>query len=258
MNFGGARRLFEPPAQPSPSVPTANAPAVTSARPPVASTDRSPVEPTWTIPLPAFSAAVPDLALGVLFLATWIAPTALRAQMVGYLMLLMLLEFIIMHSSAFMGNVLISNASRAGKTVGMLGLGAFYTLFVGAFSLAFHQLWPLWNFWGLMANRLLGVLIGQAPAGEEKLFIQRTWACSAVCYLVFAFATTFLPMPRFGITPEVVAHLDLPGSGLWIDQPWRVMAFGFLYFTTVGVSELFGHAWIKVSALPGQGRSASD
>ena len=250
MSIGGARRLFEPPAEPSPAT-ESNEPSLAP------STDRSPVEPTWAIPVQAFSAAVPDLALGALFLATWIAPTALRPQMVCYLMLVMLLEFIIMHSSPFMGNVLISKAPRTGKAVGILVLGAFYTLFVGAFALAFRVLWPLLNFWGLMANRLLGVLLRQAPAGEEELFMQRTWACSAICYLVFGGVTTVLPMPRFGITPEVVAHLDLPSSGLWIEQPWRVMAFGFLYFTTVGVSEMFGHRWIKANTLPGQGRFAS-
>lgn len=39
---------------------------------------------------------------------------------------------------------------------------------------------------------------------------------------------------------------DPPGSGLWIDEPHRVLVFGLLYFTDVcfadvGVPELFGH-----------------
>lgn len=63
--------------------------------------------------------------------------------------------------------------------------------------------------------------------------------------MLLAFFTTLVPMPALGITPEVVAGQHLPGSGLWVDQPQRVIAFGFLYFAAVGVSELYGHAWLR-------------
>ncbi len=189
-------------------------------------------------------AALPDLVLGALFLLTWVAPTAIREKMVAYLVLLMLLEFIIVHSSAFMGSVMVSAADRRKKSLAILGLGAFYTLFVGGFAIAFKALWLLWNFWGLTLNRLLGVLIGQAPAGNEKEFVMRGWAVSTMCYLLFAFATTLLPFPALGVTHEIAQRQALPGDGLWIDAPHRAIAFGFLYFTTVGVSELFHHAWL--------------
>jgi hypothetical protein len=142
-----------------------------------------------------------------------------------------------------MGDVLIGTVARGRKTSALLGLGLFYTVFVGGFSLAFRQWWPLWSFWGLTLNRLLGVILGQAPAGEEADFMRRTWAATVVFYLVFTFATALLPVPRLGVTSEVVDRIGLPGSGLWIDQPWRVLAFGFLYFTAVGISELSGHRW---------------
>ena len=43
------------------------------------------------------------------------------------------------------------------------------------------------------------------------------------------------------MTPEVVAAQRLTGEGLWIDQPWRVVAFGFFYFLAVSLSELSDH-----------------
>jgi hypothetical protein len=145
---------------------------------------------------------------------------------------------------------MFGKASRGGKATGLLALGGFYTLFVGAFSLAFKSWWPLVSFWGLTMNRTLGVLIGQVPSGEERDFVQRTWAVSALCYLVFTFATIALPLPRLGITPEVVVQQRLPGSGLWVEQPHRVIAFGFLYFTVVGFSELGRHRWM--TTVPGR------
>ncbi|MBI1796218.1 MAG: hypothetical protein HYR74_04110 [Candidatus Eisenbacteria bacterium] len=201
--------------------------------------------PARGITLAAVGAAIPDLALAGAFLATWIAPSPDRVWAINGLMLLMLLEFINVHSSAFMGQTIVSAMPRPQKAAAIVTLGAFYTLFVGAFSLAMRQLWPLVSFWGLTLNRLLGVLIGQAPAGEEALFLRRTWAASVMFYLLGAFVTTLAPLPRLGVSPAIMAHFNRMGtSGLWLDQPWRVLAFGFIYFTAVAVSELFGHRWI--------------
>lgn len=69
-------------------------------------------------------------------------------------------------------------------------------------------------------------------------------------YLAFVFVTTLLPMPKLGITPAVVDAQDLPGSGLWIDEPHRVIAFGFLYFSTWGISELYAHRWAAADQQP--------
>jgi hypothetical protein len=188
--------------------------------------------------------AIPDLALAGTYLLTWLAPTTLGDRVIGSLMLVMLLEFINVHSAAIMGNALVAPGAPRGKVVAVVGLGSFYTLFVGAFALAFQRWWPLVAFWGLTLNRLTPVLFGQAPRGKEKQFVQRSWAVGAMLYLAGVFPTTIAPVPRFGITEEVVRAQDLPGSGLWIDEPWRVIAFGFLYFTGWGISELYAHRWL--------------
>ena len=43
---------------------------------------------------------------------------------------------------------------------------------------------------------------------------------------------------------------EFTGSGLWIDEPQRVLAFGFLYFIGTGLSELFSHEWLPDGRLP--------
>jgi hypothetical protein len=65
-----------------------------------------------------------------------------------------------------------------------------------------------------------------------------------------------LPVPRFGLTPDVVLAQHLPSGGLWIEQPQRAMAFGFLYFVLVGLSELFDHRWVASSVPASQGATA--
>ncbi len=168
--------------------------------------------------------------------------------MVRSLLLVMLLEFIIVHSSAFMGQVMVGGLSRQSKARSLLGLCAMYTLFVGGFALAFRTWQPLLSFWLLTLNRLLSVVLGQAPDGEEKELLQRGWAVSTLAYLGFTFLTIVLPVPRLGITRAVALAQQLPSSGLWVDQPHRAVALGFLYFTAVGISELGGHRWLKVRA----------
>ncbi len=158
-------------------------------------------------------------------------------------MLVMLLEFINVHAAGFMGNTIISESERGKKAMTIIGLGVFYTLFVSAFALTFNQWWPLWAFWGLVLNRLLGVLLGKAPTGQEKSMIQTSWGIGVFSYVMLVFATVILPVPAFGVTPKVIAQQGFTMRGLWIDEPYRMMAFGFLYFAVIGSTELFSYKW---------------
>ena len=199
--------------------------------------------------LPSLLSALPDFGLAGVYLATWIAPDLLGVQRIGHLMLVMLLEFIVVHSAAFMGTAAIAAESSWKRVKAVGGTGLFYTIFVGGFALAFKTWWPMVAFWGLTLNRLLGMLLGQA-SDEAKQFMQRSWAVGALAYIVAVFATTLLPMPALGITAAVRAAADLPGEGLWIDQPYRVLAAGFLYFGALGLSELVDHRWLAEASLP--------
>ena len=190
--------------------------------------------------------ALPSFGLSGLFVITWFSPNAFGEKMVSYLMLVMLMEFLNLHAAGFMGNAIISNIARGRKALVILGLGALYTLFVGAFSLAFKQWWPLWAFWGLTLNRLLGVLLGKAPTGQEKRMLQFSWASGVFLYVMLVFATTFLPMPSFGITEDVIRRQAFTMQGLWVEDPYRVIAFGFLYFAASGLMELYSFKWTQV------------
>lgn len=201
-------------------------------------------------------AALPDFGLAGLFLATWIAPDVLGAQRIGFLLLVMLLEFIVVHSAGFMGAAATGTASRFRRLQWIVGLGAFYTLFVGAFAAAFGVWWPLGAFWGLTLNRLLGLLIGQAPSEDGRMFMMRSWAVGVMAYLGAVFATTLMPVPELGVDAAARAAANLPGGGLWIDEPQRVLAAGALYFGALGLSELADHRWLPVSTRPA-GRTRS-
>lgn len=192
--------------------------------------------------------ALPDLALGATFLVTWIQPSRFGDRMVRHLVLVMLLEFVIIHSAALMGSVAISRADGRGKAKTLLGFALLYSLFAGGFSLAFGSLWPLVAFWGLCLNRLLRVILGGGFGKNEKSLMTAEWRLSTLSYLLFVFVTVLLPIPELGITRAVVSAQDLPGSGLWIDRPQKAIAFGFLYFTTLGIASLVTVKWVPAKS----------
>jgi hypothetical protein len=153
-----------------------------------------------------------------------------------------LLEFIVLHSAAFMGEVAWSSPSRRTRALRVIGLGVFYTAFVAAFAIAFGEWWPLPAFWALTANRLLGVMFAHAPKGHERERVRRDWGVGVALYLIAVGATTLLPVPRLGLGAAIVEELALPGSGLWVEQPHRVLAAGALYYLGRALTDLYGGA----------------
>jgi hypothetical protein len=185
--------------------------------------------------------AIPDFGLAALFLITWLVPRAFQEKMVSYLILLMLLEFIIIHSSAFLGQLWVSKLPKGIRVLALLGMGLFYSLFVAAFSATQGEWWPMVAFWGLTFNKVGAVLLGRVPEGEEKEQIAESWVATVLFYLAFGLATSVLPLPGLGINAEVIRlqEFSANSSGLWLEQPQRVMLFGFLYFSALGLFTLF-------------------
>jgi hypothetical protein len=187
------------------------------------------------------ASAVPDAALGVLFLVTWLVPRAFGPGLLKYAMMTMLLEFIVIHSSVFMGVVLWGSSFGAvKKTLATLGLGVFYTAFLVAFAHGTGAWWPVWAFWGLTVNRLTSALFSRMGGKQARANLANDWVTSVAFYLVWVFGTTFPWIPALGITPAVIAAAGLPGKGLWVEQPSRVLVAGAGYFLCQAWCELRG------------------
>ena len=43
---------------------------------------------------------------------------------------------------------------------------------------------------------------------------------------------------RLGMTPELARELRLPGEGIWVDHPERLLAAGLIYFLAVAVMRI--------------------
>jgi hypothetical protein len=174
---------------------------------------------------------LPDAITSGLFLVAWVAPRTLGPKYVSDLMLMMLIEFIVMHSSgiyAFLSNEEDIPRAQRLRLLGMVS--AVYVLFVLVFSLAFESFWPLFAFAWLLASRFAHLLLRRESSDLEIQRMIFLWIGSGLTYVIGGTATAKLPLPALGVTPEFVASMHLNGSGVWFDRPYTVLAFGAVYF----------------------------
>jgi hypothetical protein len=175
--------------------------------------------------------ALPDAVSAATFALIWVAPLAFGPHAVRNAMLLMLIEFIMVHSAGFLGTLLFaSDKPRRTRIGALLGMGLFYTLFVAAFCLAFDAWWPLAAFAWLLLGKLIVIMDGGAMSEQKKQRMQTGWGLGVAAYIGGVFLTTLLPVPRLGMGADIQPQFGLPGSGLWVEEPQRVIAFGLLYF----------------------------
>lgn len=182
--------------------------------------------------------AMPELFASALYFVAWFSPSSLSAELLRSLVLAMLVEFLVLHSTAFF-TVLASGGVPGLKhpTAVMLALGVVYLLFAGAFAAAFHSWMPIYVIGWLVGSRLVTLWI-DPRGGDEAARQLGLWAAGTVLYLLLAFATAALPVPAIGIDGDARARMDLPGSGEWISEPQRPIAMGAFYFGLLGLIEL--------------------
>ena len=175
--------------------------------------------------------ALPDVISAGFFLAVWFAPRAMGLDTVKTGLLIMLVEFLLVHASGFLGHaVYAEGVSASNKLRTLAGFALFYGLFIGAWAFAFSSWLPVVLFAWLLVGKATVALARSRPTAEHVERVRSDWALAAMAYLGGVFATVILPVPQFGITSSVRADLDLPGSGHWISHPESVIAFGALYF----------------------------
>lgn len=179
-----------------------------------------------------------DVALGLVFLATWLRPDSPPAAPVAFLLLIMLVEFILIHGTVWLETVWFSRNSVSGRLKTMTAVSGLYMLFGVGMSVGFSSWFPILAVAILGANRMLSVIFDPHPDPVDRKAAERRWARDVGLYLLAVFSTIFVPYPELGIDAAHVAGLGLPGSGHWISEPHTVMAAGFLYFGARAFFEL--------------------
>jgi len=185
--------------------------------------------------------ALPDAITAAVFFWVWLDPTGWRTELVTQGLLIMLLEFILIHSGGFFGSIVLNPNEKRGRRVKtLLWLGAFYSLFVAAWSWQFSSWWPLLFFLWLVGAKLVDLLFSRRTPDELRQRQMGLVAASAMFYLLCVFATVFLPMPKLGLTHHG-HYYGMPGSGEWVSHPYTVIGALVGYFSLLACTKFF--AW---------------
>lgn len=179
--------------------------------------------------------ALPDAVTGAACLIVWVSPFAFGQGAVKTVVLMMLMEFLLVHGTGFFTAVaFMDDVSRGKRILGMLGLLAFYAMFVAVFAWMFRTWWPVWIFAWLAVAKATWIFVSPLDRAEEVNRQMGAWAFSVAAYLAAVFAGVFLPLPQLGITAAIVPALGLPsGGGEWLERPHTAVAGMAFYYLAI-------------------------
>jgi hypothetical protein len=184
--------------------------------------------------------ALPDAITACGCAIVWIAPLALGPDAVKTVLLMMLMEFILVHATGFFIGTVAGGGSGARRVGTLLGFSLFYLLFVVAFAWSFHAWWPVAAFLWLLVGKIAWTLADPRGREEETQRQMGAWAFSLLAYIGSVFAGLFLPLPALGLDAATVAGLHLPASGEWIEHPHVAVASAVIYYAALAAFKAWG------------------
>jgi hypothetical protein len=200
--------------------------------------------------------ALPDAAMAGLYLWCWIAPLALNQNLVAFLALALLIEFVVIQAGPFLGKVVYGEAmglDRGQRVKTAVVLGAVYLSFAGLAAASFESWYPFVAFVWLFGVKVFAAVLGsdRAATGRER---ETTIMLLSIAYFFVAnFAAIYLPFPKLGITEDGAAY-GLYGQDEWSNFPYEAIAAGFLYFSALALTRLLrmrGSLGLSRSDAPG-------
>ena len=199
--------------------------------------------PTWG---QAIRPALPDFLIALAFLFVWVCPNLLQNTcswprgpgLVGFFVFLMFFEFVFVAAFGPVAGLAYSRQPLPGKLIGMSIVGLFFAPFLVVLSRAAASAWPVVQVVLLGYNKwLCGKQTDNYTAGLYYIIFR--WAAMATLYLAVLFLVAFIPIPKFGVEASMMHASGLRMSGVIARQPQMLLAAGVIYFSCLGIYELF-------------------
>lgn len=181
--------------------------------------------------------AIPFFYLSWTLLRVWHDPMSVdNGTWVPYGVGLLLIEFLLLHSSAFLGGIIASETTKEKRLQAIFGFFMLYGLMAWGMAMSIDPS-IMWVFIGVTIGRVATVF---TLSDEGKQVMQKRAAFGTLWYILVVFATVFIPVPEWGITSSVVNEVyPNRGSGLWETNPERAIAGAAVYFFILGLLEIF-------------------
>jgi hypothetical protein len=180
---------------------------------------------------------LPMLLLAITLALTWIDPTG--PESVSWLRAaatLVLIEFLLLHSGAFMAVGPVLSDRIWVRLLWFLGFGLVY-----GFSLLTFAHWTgsdyiLWVLVGVLLSRVMTLVILRDKRGTI-LMLQRS--VIGMVILLLTALICFLPLPPLGITEELRYQAFGAADDFLRTHPQRTLAWGVVYFLLMAFVEVF-------------------
>ena len=173
--------------------------------------------------------------LAYIFLTLWLHPQASDVEMIYSLTILILFEFVLVHSGVFM-----SILGRSWK--GWAGFIVFYGMFALAFNMIVDGNQIIILYGAVVLNRMLPGLLNREKTDKERGIIMS--AVYALIYFGLLFPVIFGSsyIPRFGLTEAFIKSVDYlsinQAGGDFAEMPHVFMCFGVLYYLILMLLEV--------------------
>lgn len=188
--------------------------------------------------LSGFVSGLSCLWLAATLFWVWVDPMAWDdGHWVRFGVGILIIEFLALHSSVFITNLIASAETSSQKLKYGLGFFVFYSLM--AFGIAA----------GVGSYSLVAILGAMMLARTFAAFAQdpatlaHTNARSALgitLYILLCGATVFIDIPEMGITNSVLAEVyPNRGGGVWERHPERAIVAAAIYFGIMGLVEIY-------------------
>ena len=176
--------------------------------------------------------SIPDFILAGILLRIWLFRSQNGTSEVHWALILVLMEFVVMHSAAMMGGLIeldMKSMDPPMKRWHKLPLFLFLCAFYSVFAYLFGS-WPaMQGFLLLCLNRALPVITGRVFSEEEKKRATDNYATAGVLFIVAIFLGIILWVPD-----EMIRSREGTGD----TESYRMIVTGVLYYAM--------HALIKI------------
>jgi hypothetical protein len=194
----------------------------------------------------ALSTSLPCFFMAARLVRVWKDPLGVEdGRWISLGVGVMVLEFVLVHSGVACAVVAGSDDAAGVRLLhlGVIGLG--YLLFAGVIALAFRSAMLLQSFLTLIVGRAVSVYVGLTQ--DQAAFLVAQSVLAVILYFFITIASVIVPVPRFGLTADVVRG-RVRGRGVWVEEPHRAIAAATVYFSLLGAADLLVLPWLPLGS----------
>ena len=180
-----------------------------------------------------YAGVLMDVVIAYQFFSIWHHPTMDDLPQLGTLSLLMIFEFIMVHSGVFMAVM--------PKKISLFVLIPFYGVFAWAMNNALDDNTVMYIYLMVVFNRMRFAFSDVSIEIRNRAFYKSVMAAMMYFFMIFIFVFGADYIPKLGLTEEFISlsgyGKDLKYEGAFVDLPHSAMAFGVFYYCGLALIE---------------------